>query len=86
MDLQEKQEKVKDFRPIDDVFFEVLAQNVDVCQEILQVIQEDLKKERSDKIQLMIKKGKSKDDILELGYTVEDIFEADEDFLKLVKN
>ena len=33
----------------------------------------------------MIKKGKSKDDILELGYTVEDIFDADEDFLKLVK-
>lgn len=39
--LQEKLEKVKDFRPIDDVFFEVLAQNIDVCQEILRVILED---------------------------------------------
>lgn len=40
-ELQEKLEKVKDFRPIDDVFFEVLAQNIGVCQEILQVILED---------------------------------------------
>lgn len=39
--LQEKLEKVKDLRPIDDVFFEVLAQNVGVCQEILRVILED---------------------------------------------
>lgn len=39
--LQEKFEKVKDFRPIDDVFFEVLAQNKEVCQEILRVILED---------------------------------------------
>ncbi len=39
--LQEKLEKVKDFRPIDDVFFEVLAQSIDVCQEILRVILED---------------------------------------------
>lgn len=39
--LQEKLEKVKDFRPIDDVFFEVLAQNKEVCQEILRVILED---------------------------------------------
>lgn len=41
MNLQEKQEKVKDFRPIDDVFFEVLAKNPAVCQEILRVILED---------------------------------------------
>lgn len=41
--LQEKLEKVKDFRPIDDVFFEVLAQNKAVCQEILRVILEDSK-------------------------------------------
>ncbi|MBR5596529.1 MAG: PD-(D/E)XK nuclease family transposase [Lachnospiraceae bacterium] len=41
MNSQEKVEKVKDFRPIDDVFFEVLAQNPVVCQEILQVIMED---------------------------------------------
>ena len=39
--LQEKIDKVKDLRPIDDVFFEVLAQNVDVCQEMLRVILED---------------------------------------------
>ncbi len=38
---KEKIEKVKDLRPIDDVFFEVLAQNKDVCQEILRVILED---------------------------------------------
>ena len=41
MNLQEKQEKVKDLRPIDDVFFEVLAKNTAVCQEILRVILED---------------------------------------------
>lgn len=41
MNLQEKQEKVKDLRPIDDVFFEVLAKNTSVCQEILRVILED---------------------------------------------
>jgi len=38
---QEKLEKVRDFRPIDDVFFEVLARNLKVCQEILRVILED---------------------------------------------
>lgn len=31
MSEQTKMEKVKDFRPIDDVFFEVLAQNLEVC-------------------------------------------------------
>lgn len=41
MENQTKIEKVKDLRPIDDVFFEVLAQNVKVCQEILRVILED---------------------------------------------
>lgn len=39
--LEEKLEKVKDLRPIDDVFFEVLAKNKEVCQEILRVILED---------------------------------------------
>ena len=43
MNLKEKLEKVRDFRPIDDVFFDVLAQNKDVCQEILRVILEDNK-------------------------------------------
>lgn len=38
--LQEQHEKVKDLRPIDDVLFEVLAQNSDVCQEMLRVIME----------------------------------------------
>lgn len=38
---EEKLEKVRDLRPIDDVFFEVLAQNKEVCQEILRVILED---------------------------------------------
>lgn len=38
---QQKKEKVKDLRPIDDVFFEVLAQNVSVCQEMLRTIMED---------------------------------------------
>jgi len=36
-----KQERVKNLRPIDDVFFEVLARSTDVCQEILRVILED---------------------------------------------
>lgn len=39
--LSEKIDKIKDFRPIDDVFFEVLAQDPKVCEEILQVILED---------------------------------------------
>ncbi len=38
---QQKKEKVKNLRPIDDVFFEVLAQNPEVCQEILRTILED---------------------------------------------
>lgn len=41
MTTEEKLERVKDFRPIDDVFFEVLAQNLKVCQEMLRVILED---------------------------------------------
>lgn len=39
--LEEKREIVKDYRPIDDVFFEVLAKNTQVCQEILRTIIED---------------------------------------------
>ena len=38
---EQKRAKVRDFRPIDDVFFEVLAQNPKVCQEILRTILED---------------------------------------------
>lgn len=41
--LEQKKQKVKDFRPIDDVFFEVLADNREFCQEILRVILEDAK-------------------------------------------
>lgn len=39
--LEEKIAKVKNLRPIDDVFFEILAQNPNVCQEMLRVILED---------------------------------------------
>ena len=39
--VKEKLEKVRDLRPIDDVFFEVLAQKREVCQEMLRVILED---------------------------------------------
>lgn len=35
---EEKLAKVKELRPIDDVFFSVLAQNKEVCQEILRTI------------------------------------------------
>jgi len=39
--LEEKEERVRGFRPIDDVFFEVLASNRGVCEEILRTIMED---------------------------------------------
>ena len=39
--LEEKQERVKDLRPIDDVFFEVFADDKDVMQEILRTVLED---------------------------------------------
>lgn len=39
--LEEKKKKVRDLRPIDDVFFEVLADDTAFCQEILRVILED---------------------------------------------
>ena len=38
---EEKKKRVAKLRPIDDVFFEALAQNPKVCQEILRVILED---------------------------------------------
>ena len=38
MNFEEKINRIKDLRPIDDVFFEVLAQNKGVCEEILQTI------------------------------------------------
>lgn len=41
MTAEEKIAKVKDFRPIDDVFFEVLAEDKEVCEEILRTILED---------------------------------------------
>ena len=43
MSLQEQAERVKDFRLIDDVFFEVFANDIPACQEILQTILEDHK-------------------------------------------
>lgn len=36
--LEEKEQKVKDLRPIDDVFFEVLADDIGFCQEMLRII------------------------------------------------
>lgn len=39
--LEEKKEKVKDFRPIDDAFFETLADDTAFCEEILRVILND---------------------------------------------
>ncbi|MDO4459796.1 MAG: PD-(D/E)XK nuclease family transposase [Clostridia bacterium] len=39
--LEERFERVKDLRPIDDVFFEVLADDIDVCQEILRTLMEN---------------------------------------------
>ena len=39
--LAEKKAKVKDLRPIDDVFFEALAHNPEVMEEILRTILED---------------------------------------------
>lgn len=36
--VEEKKEKVQDFRPIDDAFFEVLANDIDFCQEMLQIL------------------------------------------------
>lgn len=38
MNFEEKIKRIKDLRPIDDVFFEVLAQNKGVCEEVLQTI------------------------------------------------
>lgn len=38
---EEKLAKINDYRPIDDVFFEVLASDREVCQEILRTILED---------------------------------------------
>ena len=40
--LAEKRERVKKLRPIDDVFFEVLAQDKEVCEEMLRTIMEDV--------------------------------------------
>ncbi len=41
MTLEERIEKIKDLRPIDDVFFEAIAEDKEVCQEMLQTIMED---------------------------------------------
>lgn len=39
--FEEKIQLVKELRPIDDVFFEVLADDPEVCEEILRVIMDD---------------------------------------------
>lgn len=41
MTYEQKKERVKNFRPINDVFFEVVADDTEVCQEILSTILED---------------------------------------------
>lgn len=41
MDLQEKVKRVQEFRLIDDVFFEVFAEDIPACQEIVRTILED---------------------------------------------
>lgn len=38
---EELRRRIQEFRPIDDTFFEVLADDVAFCQEILRVILED---------------------------------------------
>ena len=43
MNQKEKIEKIKEFRLIDDVFFEVFASDIPACQEILRTILEDEK-------------------------------------------
>ena len=40
-EFEEKKARIQDYRPIDDVFFEALALNKEVCEEILQTIMED---------------------------------------------
>ena len=44
MNQREKIERVKEFRLIDDVFFEVFASDIPACQEILRVIPKQRKK------------------------------------------
>ena len=36
--IEEKKKKVRDFRPIDDAFFEVLADDAGFCQEMLRIL------------------------------------------------
>ncbi len=43
MNQREKIERIKEFRLIDDVFFEVFASDIPACQEILRIILEDEK-------------------------------------------
>ena len=35
--IEEKHKRVKEFRPIDDAFFEVLANDIDFCQEMSRI-------------------------------------------------
>lgn len=39
--IEEKVERVRDFRPIDDAFFEVLANDISFCQEMLRILLND---------------------------------------------
>lgn len=40
-EFEEKKARVRDYRPIDDIFFEALAKEPGVCQEMLRTIMED---------------------------------------------
>lgn len=53
--LEEKKEKVKDFRPIDDAFFETLADDTAFCEEILRVILNDDKLTVEDELSKAVK-------------------------------
>jgi len=39
--FEENKARIQEFRPIDDVFFEVMVQSTDVCEEIVQTILKD---------------------------------------------
>lgn len=50
LSLNEKYLKICDLRPIDDVFFEAIASNKEVCEEILQTIMSDMNLTVTDSI------------------------------------
>ena len=57
---------------------------VKMCHIAQALEEEGIKKERINRIQIMIKKGKAKEEILDWEYTEEEYAEAERQFLKLV--